>query len=155
MDIIYRLSGREAKDLNAQLVETQNQLNDRINQLESEQSLVVSCQKRILVLEKAVKYHEENKVEHLQEIKKLKGNLEQERTLKEAALSEVQKANEVVEDAKKTIFDVQQDLASKNADLNNMIDTVSKMEQQIKQLQMPKVPQTKLGQKLNSIKSKK
>ena len=143
-DIIYRLSGREAADLNKEIVKTQNILNEKITQLDSLESLNTAYLKRITVLEKAEKYY-------TQKISDLEDEIKLHKRHRIEANNAVNDASEAIKKAELQAFNIAQDLARKNADLNDMILKVSQLEQRIKAMPL-QVPETKLNKKIKSLK---
>lgn len=160
-NFLNRITGRESRHLKAELIQTQNFLNARINEVDSLERKNEAFGKRIALLEKAMTYHEREKHQAFEKNKTLNKELELCRQVKDKALASVREANAKVKEAEGVVFEVNQDLASKNADLNDMLDTVSRLEQKIKELSMPKavpsiqVGQSQVGQKINNIRNKK
>jgi chromosome segregation ATPase len=160
-NFLNRITGRESRNLKAELIQTQNFLNARINEVDSLERKNEAFGKRIALLEKAMSYYEKEKKLALEKNQTLSKQLDLCRDVKNKALASVVEANDKVTEAEGIVFEVNQDLASKNADLNDMLDTVSRLEQKIKELSMPKaapsiqVGQSQVGQKINNIRNKK
>jgi chromosome segregation ATPase len=160
-NFLNRITGRERRHFMKELIQTQNLLNARINEVDSLERLNEAYGKRIALIEKAMTYHEREKHQAFEKNKMLNKELELCRDVKDKALVAVREANAKIKEAEGMVFEVNQDLASKNADLNDMLDTVSRLEQKIKELSMPKVApsmqigQSQVGQKINNIRNKK
>lgn len=151
MDLIYRISGREAKELNKTIVDTQNILNAKITELDTEQSLCAAYAKRVTLLEKAERYYVSQMAELNQVNKNLRATVESEINRNSKAEQEIQKANILVQDAKDTVFLLQKELELREEQFNELIADISKLRQQLDNLQKPTIPTNTLNAKLHNM----
>lgn len=146
MDFIYRLSGREAADLQKEIVKTQNILNEKITEVDSLETLNKKYLEKITSLEKDVKYYQNTEAAQDHQIKLLKKS-------KNEALAAVSDANAKLADAETQFFNISQELAQRNSDFNDMILKVSQLEHKLKDISTV-VPKTAFGEKIQNIKKR-